>query len=166
MKTITFSVPGLLLLCMLSSCHDDDHPVSAADRLTAKHWQSAKVEVAIVNTNNKITLTDYQAEPCFHDDATVFSKDGTFINDIGTDNCGGLQFTESGTWTLTDDDKILTKITDGSNVKMGKDYDISFPDVNTLVLTWRDTTCCFSVTNTLGDRSDGVYIQTYITTDK
>ena len=142
MRIVTPTLAGLVLLGLLSSCHDDDAPVSiVAAKLTGKHWNGLyKAEVMLTGKTDKIMWLEPAA--CREDDLVIYSKDGTYGGDVGADDCNGSEASSTGTWALKDEDRIITLTGDKSTVGP-IDYEISFPDENTFVLTDITKTCCF-----------------------
>jgi len=137
-------IPAVLSLCVLASCHDDPAPPSVADKLTAKRWTPDRAELALVGHTERLLWMEVEA--CYKDDVVTFAKDGTATFDAGADDCNGQEKAETGTWSLRDGDKILVVTKPSSDPE---ETGISFFDENTLMLTSRDTLCCF---DTNGDQ--------------
>lgn len=103
MRLLTF----LLSTSLLISCSKDEESKSATDLLTGGSSKSWRVESRTFNG----TLDPIDS--CEADDFLTFNKSGnTFTDNPGNITCGAS--VSSGTWALSNNDKVLT-MTEGGN---------------------------------------------------
>jgi hypothetical protein len=128
---------GPLLLCavlLATSCSKDDETPSRKAILTAKAWKISKVEVKVNGTTSDFTV--FFLEDCNKDNSFTFQENGTYKDDVGTDDCDGDEANSTGTWSLSSDEKTLTITTDGD----AETWNINSIDSNKIVIESPETT--------------------------
>lgn len=91
------------MLALTTSCSDDDEDINKTEVLTTKKWTLTKEEIEFQGERTDITDQD----DCEKDDFFTFATDGSYKNEIGTDDCDGWQETSSGKWSWDDGEKTL-----------------------------------------------------------
>jgi hypothetical protein len=147
-------LPVLSISLLLAACGEDKNPAGPAagdtkSRLIAAKWKQTAhtVSPAVDLDGDGVMVTDLQAAmgPCIADDVTAFKADGTWTLDEGAVKCDPSDpQTESGTWTLSADQKTFTMT--------NPDPDLAF----TLTLTVVEATATTLKFSTPGDWDDGV----------
>lgn len=95
-----FILFNLLLMTLLFSCQRDAETKTGKDILTSNSW---KISAHIMNGVEMVI------EECLKDDYVTFAANGTYTDFRGLLKCpGGIQTDVNGTWTLSQDEKILT----------------------------------------------------------
>jgi hypothetical protein len=111
MKTYSIFFLALFGLLMFSSCSKDDE--SATDLLTGGTW---KLTESRSDTDGDGSLED-DLEPCSADDTVKFEDGGSFTFDEGATKCDPAdEQTNTGTWALSSEDKVLTLTQDGISI--------------------------------------------------
>jgi hypothetical protein len=107
-KIKIFSMALFLGATLLISCSKDDESKSATDLLTGGSSKSWKVESISFNG------TPQTRDSCEADNFTTFNKSGnTYTDNPGNIKCG--ESPTSGTWALSNSDKVLTMTANGSS---------------------------------------------------
>src|SRR5512135_3342589 len=100
MKAILLTVLTLLLLTLLISCQSDNETKSGKEILTSNSW---KISAHIIDG------VEMELEECVRDDYMTFETNGTYTDFRGPLKCPGeIQIDVTGTWTLSEDEKVLT----------------------------------------------------------
>ncbi|HZK93946.1 MAG TPA: lipocalin family protein [Prolixibacteraceae bacterium] len=89
----------IALTIAVASCKKDEVTKSKKELLTAKQWKflSRKTNGVADVINN-----------CEKDDFTIFSSNGTYTWNPTTVKCDPSQTIQTGTWTLSSDEKTLS----------------------------------------------------------
>lgn len=95
---------SLAVMVVMLSCSDDDDDASRTDLLTARAWIATKYEIGG-------TVADIVE--CSADDVLDFSKDGKFTITVGALACDDDEKDLQGTWSLKDNDQVLSMTIDG-----------------------------------------------------
>jgi len=93
------------LVVVSTSCSDDDDPKSKTDLLASSSWIYDKFTLEIAG--QEFPAPD-ELDACMLDNVLTFSKDGTYKQTAGTDNCSGDETEETGTWKWNSDETVLT----------------------------------------------------------
>lgn len=95
---------SLAVMVVMLSCSDDDDDASRTDLSTARAWIATKYEIGG-------TVADIVE--CSADDILDFSKDGKFTITVGALACDDDEKDLQGTWSLKDNDQVLSMTIDG-----------------------------------------------------
>ena len=95
----------IALTITVVSCKKDEVTKSKKDLLTAHQWKFTSSK-----TNGVVDVLD----ACEKDDITIFASNGTYTWNPTTVKCYPSDAIQTGTWTLSSDEKTLTL--DGSDV--------------------------------------------------
>ena len=100
MKAIFYSAFIMLLSIVFVSCQRDEETKSGKDIITSKSWKLSSYKI----NGEEIALDD-----CQKDNYITFVANGTYTDSTGPLKCPGeIQTDINGTWTLSQDEKILT----------------------------------------------------------
>jgi len=88
-----------VLIFLLSSCEKDEATLSKKEMLTTKSWRTISSSI-----NGVLDIR----EDCLKDDILTFFADGKYTIDPSTIKCSPIDKIETGTWTLSGDEKNLT----------------------------------------------------------
>lgn len=92
-----------LALTTLFSCKKDDETKTNKDYLTSHTWTPSSYAMSVEGTN-----IDTPAEDCEKDDKLSFSADMKYIFNPGDVICEDDEVIETGTYTLSSDQKTIT----------------------------------------------------------
>lgn len=107
MKSMKFLLlMGVAVLTLFSSSCSKDKDKTRKEILLSKSWTLTAQK--IVSTG-----TDIPIEDCNKDDYITFKEDGTYVLYHGTTLCDPNETNETGTWSLSADEKTIT--VDGEN---------------------------------------------------
>ena len=95
----------LALALTIPSCKKDETNLSKKEMLTAKSWK------ILSSKTNGIAET---FDDCQKDDFLTFATNGNYTFNPGTIKCDAIETIETGTWTLSSDEKFL--IVDGESI--------------------------------------------------
>lgn len=119
MKKLIYSISVLTILAVtFTSCKkddDNDEPTkSNKELLTAGGWITVSGVINPPLWGSSNWFADY--EPCEQDNIVILSTDGKYTEDEGATKCNtdDPQTVESGTWTMTADEKSFTTVADGT----------------------------------------------------
>jgi hypothetical protein len=100
MKAIPFLILIVPVLTLaVAGCERDDLTNSRKEILISKSWKISSYKI----NDEEIALMD-----CQKDNYLTFDKNGTYTDFAGTEKCEVSEINITGTWTLSDDGKILT----------------------------------------------------------
>ncbi len=118
MRKISFALLSFVFAAFVffAACSksDDSSTPSKKENLCGKNW----IMSAATTLQNGLTINIFQSLPkCFVDDILNFDINGKFIKDNNVEKCQVSESqTESGTWTFSEDEKILIiTISNGAN---------------------------------------------------
>ena len=101
MKAFNYLIPFVLGLTLVVACQEDEETNSKKEILASKSW---KVSTYKVN-GEEMALMD-----CQKDNYITYDANGTYIDYVGTIKCSISETNINGTWTLSDDGKILSLV--------------------------------------------------------
>ena len=101
MKAFNYLIPFVLGLTLVVACREDEETNSKKEILASKSW---KVSTYKVN-GEEMALMD-----CQKDNYITYDANGTYIDYVGTIKCSISETNINGTWTLSDDGKILSLV--------------------------------------------------------
>lgn len=105
MKSTKYLILFILVSVLtISSCKKDEATLSKRELLTARSWQLSSIK--------ENGVTDVLDE-CDKDNILTFLSDGTYTFDPNVIKCDLANVIESGTWSLSSDEKFLI-LDDGS----------------------------------------------------
>jgi len=100
MKSLYYFVLSMFLSIAFVSCQGDEETKAGKDILTSNSWKVSSYKI----NGEEIALED-----CQKDDYLTFAANGTYTDFRGTLKCPGeIQTDINGTWTLSQDEKLLT----------------------------------------------------------
>jgi hypothetical protein len=100
MKTINSLIIIIFGITLaLSACRKDKETKSIKEMLTSGSWKIASYKI----NDAEIVLMD-----CQKDNYVTFKTDGTYTDYVGDITCSIAETNINGTWSLSDDGKILT----------------------------------------------------------
>ena len=137
MKISIFSALLFLALATLnSSCRKENAAQMLAGKKSQKTWSLKSATISPAININGALVTDYfaQLDPCERDDLFIFKTSGKFSYEEGSTKCNSSdpQVQETGTWTLSNNDTILSLRDDSGN---SIEYNITLLTSSELIYT-------------------------------
>lgn len=108
MKKITSLLMIAIMALVWASCTDKDDPKpdakSKAELLAAHTWKisSATISPAVDGKTNLLELI-----PCYLENTESYSSNGSFVKDEGSNKCGNVEQTRTGTWSFNSSETII-----------------------------------------------------------
>lgn len=108
MKSIKYLVLLVLALTLtVASCKKDEVVMTKKEMLTAKSWK------LLSSKENGVTI---EIEVCEKDDVLTFLTNGTYTFSPGANKCYTDDVIQTGTWSLSTDEKFLTIDGEGEGI--------------------------------------------------
>lgn len=105
MKSIKYLVLLVLALTLtVTSCKKDKVTLTKKEMLTAKSWK------LLSSKENGVSIV---LEDCEKDDVLTLASDGTYTYNPGANKCYTDDTIQTGSWSLSSDEKYLTIDMDG-----------------------------------------------------
>lgn len=119
---------------LLASCNKDKDKTTRDYILDNNCWKIVKVETKGVGSQTYIDATNSFFDACSLDNCYDFKADGSYTVTEGATKCVSTdpETVETGTWTLSADEKILTYTSSDNEVNSGTIETIS---ASSIVLT-------------------------------
>ena len=138
MKKYTKHMLLFFVVIILSvGCKKDDDDSNGGSAALIGTWGITGLTVTPPIVFGGVPITDIYLvlDPCEKDDTEAFNANGTYISDEGPTKCDPTdpQIIESGTWTLTSNNTVLTLYTSDTTVTnvitlTSSDLELSYTD--------------------------------------
>lgn len=107
MKKITSLFMIALMALAWTSCKEDEDPAAEKTKtqlLTAHTW---RITAATISPEYQGSTNIFDISPCYQENTEVYSSNGSFVKDEGSNKCNNVEQTRTGTWSFNSSETII-----------------------------------------------------------